>query len=173
MPDRIEEFIVFDVKQTVDSRGSFIKLVTENEDVLPGVEQQWAECFFTTSRRGAIRGMHYQMPPHSHAKIVYCLSGEILDVGLDLRPGTTGEVKSVPLHSGAGKAVYLPVGFAHGFQVLSETATLLYLQTVSHVPQSDTGIRYSSFSFEWPLPVTDISERDINLPPFDQERVYF
>ena len=173
MPVEIHEFTIFDVKAAADSRGSFTKLITGNDDVLPGLDIRWSECFFTTSSKATIRGMHYQTSPHDHAKIVYCLSGEIIDVALDLRPETLGEVWTARLSDANGKAVYIPVGYAHGFQVLSETATVLYLQTSSHSPAHDTGIEALSFGFEWPLGVGERSARDLALPAFDGQRSYF
>ncbi len=119
-----------------------------------------------TKLKGSVRGMHYQLPPHSEVKIVRCLKGSVLDVIVDLRKGSPTFLKhhGELLSQDNIKMMYIPEGFAHGFQTLEEDCELLYLHSEFYTPSSESAIRYDDplVGIEWPLPVSDISERDKN-----------
>ncbi len=112
--------------------------------------------------------MHFQRPPHAETKIVRCLQGAVFDVIVDLRQGSDtflqwhGEI----LSPDRGCALFIPEGFAHGFQVLEEESLLLYMHSEFYTPSSEGGVRFSdpAIGIEWPLPLSDISERDTSYP---------
>ncbi|UVI40858.1 dTDP-4-dehydrorhamnose 3,5-epimerase [Qipengyuania spongiae] len=149
-----------------DARGSFVKTFHAPDFAKHGLRTDWQEEFYSVSRRGVIRGLHFQTPPAAHAKLVTCLAGEVIDVAVDLRRGspTEGQVCSVTLNEQDGLVLYLPGGIAHGFQSLSETSTMLYKVTSAHAPQSDAGIAFDSISFAWPVADPIVSDRDRGHP---------
>ncbi len=124
-----------------------------------------------TVKRGAIRGLHFQFAPKMEDKIVRCIQGRIFDVIVDLRHDspTKGKWHSVTLDAALQNMLYVPRGFAHGFQTLEENCQLLYLHTEFHAPEQEGGFRYDSpyLSIHWPLAVTELSNRDQNLPTLD------
>jgi len=159
-----------------DERGWFLKLFHAPSFQAAGLTTKFEEQYCSSSRRGVLRGMHFQTPPHDHAKLVYCLEGLVLDVALDLRRGsaTYGRSFAVELDGVRGDGVYLPRGFAHGFLTLSETALLSYHVETAYAPEHDAGVRWDSFGFNWPEPGPLLSPRDRTFPampafdtPFD------
>ncbi|MFX0543394.1 dTDP-4-dehydrorhamnose 3,5-epimerase family protein [Roseovarius sp. S4756] len=150
-----------------DSRGSFQKLFHAGGFgmYLPGYLPQ--EIYLTTSAKGVLRGMHFQLPPDDHAKVVVCLGGKVTDVLLDLRPGATyGETVAVELAPDGQNAVLLPKGIAHGFYAKADDSALLYLVETGHSPENDKGILWNSFAFDWPNEAPILSARDTQHPPF-------
>jgi dTDP-4-dehydrorhamnose 3,5-epimerase/CDP-3, 6-dideoxy-D-glycero-D-glycero-4-hexulose-5-epimerase len=113
--------------------------------------------------------MHFQLPPHQHAKIVFCPHGAILDVIVDLRKGsaTFGQCFSHELSQENSLAFYIPEGFAHGFKALTDDALTYYLVTSEYSKDHDTGIRYDSVGFDWEVKNPIISERDLSFPGID------
>lgn len=152
----------FQFKKAFDERGGFFKPYSRGALELLGVRPNFSECFYSTSKRGVIRGMHFQIPPFSHEKLVFVVSGEILDVVLDLRIGskTYGEFSNITLAGGNGSALYIPAGVAHGFQSLTADAVVGYLTTAEHHPNADQGIHYKSFGMQWPISPAIVSSRD-------------
>lgn len=155
---------VFEIqnKKFEDERGVFIK--TFHEDIFKehGLETDFKESFFSISRKGVLRGMHFQLPPHDHAKLVYVTCGEILDVAVDIREGsfTYGQYFATILSQENAKSLYIGKGYAHGFLTLSESATVVYLTSTVHSPENDTGIHWDSFGFDWGIKKPIVSERD-------------
>lgn len=121
-----------------------------------------------TNRVGAVRGLHYQDPPHAEAKWVRCVRGKVWDVAVDLRRGSSTFLRwhAVELDALRMNAYFLPEGFAHGFQVLVPDSELLYFHTARYTPAAERGIRYDDrrVKVDWPLPVIDLSERDMKHP---------
>ena len=121
-----------------------------------------------TRQKGAIRGMHFQYPPKEEIKMVKCLRGLVFDVIIDLRKGSPTFLKwyGEVLSAENMKMMYIPEGFAHGFQTLEENCELLYLHTEFYSPEHESGVRYNDpkVGIKWPLEATDISERDKNHP---------
>ena len=145
-----------------DDRGDFVKILHEGSFKEHGLKSGFTESYYSTSKPGVIRGMHFQTPPHDHEKLVYCVDGEVLDVLLDLRKdsATFGEHCTVNLSKSNHNAVYIPRGVAHGFCVEHGPATLVYMTTTVYNQESDTGILWNSFGFEWPLDSPSLSDRD-------------
>jgi len=125
----------------------------------------------TTIGRGSLRGLHFQKGPALEAKLVRCLRGKVFDVAVDLRTGSPTFLKwhAVELFEGSNHALFIPEGFAHGFQVLSEEAQLLYFHTAAWSSECEGGIRHDdpAVSIRWPLAVASISDRDQNFPLLD------
>ena len=147
----------------LDPRGSFHKIYPPK-----GLDMEIKEVFYSSSKKGVIRGMHFQSAPHELKKIIKVVKGEIIDVLVDYRIDSPsyGEVHAFKLNEDNG-CVYVPVGFAHGFQAMSEEATTLYLTNQLFNPNSDTGYRPDSFGFQWPIEDFELSERDAQLPKFN------
>jgi dTDP-4-dehydrorhamnose 3,5-epimerase len=150
-----------------DARGTFIKTYHEGWFRELGLRTDWREEYFTASRRGVVRGMHFQAPPCQHAKLVTCAAGEALDVVLDLRPGPFyGRAVSRTLSPGRPTLLYLPEGVAHGFLALADETLLHYKVTSVHAPDCDRGILWSSIPFDWPVRSPVVSPRDAAFPGF-------
>ncbi len=151
-----------------DSRGSFVK--TFHQDSFQGLGLAFTprEEFFSVSAKGVIRGMHFQLPPVAHSKLVYCVKGRVLDVVLDLRKSSAsyGQSFARELNATACEIMFIPVGFAHGFLALEDHSVMVYQTTTVHSPQHDTGVRWDSFGFNWPAVAPVLSERDRQFSPF-------
>lgn len=124
-----------------------------------------------TAKRGTVRGMHFQHPPHAEIKFVSCLRGEVFDVAVDLREGSPtfhrwhAEILSAENH----KTLMIPEGYAHGFQALTEDCELLYLHTAPFHPEAEGALNVAdpALAITWPLPVSELSERDRAHPFID------
>ena len=159
------------VESTVfrDHRGAFSRLYCSRE-LREGVGSRTIVQInqSKTCSIGAVRGLHYQNPPHAEMKIVRCLKGRVFDVAVDLRRGSPTFLKwtSVELTPGSGVAFMIPEGCAHGFQVLEENSELLYLHTASYEPGAEGAVRFDDprIGIEWPMEATDLSEKDRSHP---------
>ena len=153
-----------------DVRGVFIKTFHADDFGSLGLCSDWKEQYYSTSKQGVLRGLHFQLPPHDHAKLIYCVSGSVEDVALDLRVGspTYGKTTMFELSSEKGNMIYLPKGLAHGFCTPNEPATLVYNVSSVFKPEADTGIRWNSVSIHWSIPNPLLSDRDQAFPAFDQ-----
>ena len=151
-----------------DMRGSFIKTYHEPTFTALGLETKFDEEYYSISKQGVLRGLHFQAPPYDHVKVISCLQGEVFDVVLDLRINsvTYGEHQSFILNGSDARMLYISSGLAHGFYVLSDEATITYKVTTVYSPEYDAGIRWDSAGIEWPGKNPIISERDIKLIDF-------
>jgi len=150
-----------------DDRGSFTKTFHAPSLWEQGIAFDLQEEFVTVSHRNVLRGMHFQVPPAAHTKIVTCLRGAVLDVLLDLRPGPDyGRTTSLQLTATNRYLLWIPVGIAHGFLSLDHHSTLLYKTDRAYAPEQDRGILWSSFGFDWGTPNPILSSRDQEHPPF-------
>ncbi len=148
-----------------DVRGSFTKTFQDTVWKEQGIDFVLKESYFSVSKKNVIRGMHFQLPPHHHAKIVFCPKGAILDVIIDLRKKspTYGHYFTAELSEQNHKAYYIPEGFAHGFKSLTEDAITYYLVSSEYSKEQDTGIRYDSFGYDWQVERPILSERDLSF----------
>ena len=155
-------------KKFSDERGLFVKTFHSDTYAKQGLQTNFHEEYYSTSIKHVLRGMHFQLPPNDHVKLVYCIVGEVLDVVLDLRTDspTFGQTNSTILSAENLNMIYIPKGLAHGFMSLSDSATLIYKTSTVYHPESDTGILWDSFNFNWPFRPSYISERDKSLPGF-------
>jgi dTDP-4-dehydrorhamnose 3,5-epimerase len=149
-----------------DSRGRFVKPVVATRLNALGLRSDFVEQYYSSSAAGVIRGMHFQLPPHQHCKLVYCVAGSVTDVVLDLRKGsdTYGRHLAVRLDADNAHAVYMPAGIAHGFIAMGEPALMIYNVTSEYAPEHDAGIRWNSFGFDWNNYDPIISRRDRDFP---------
>jgi dTDP-4-dehydrorhamnose 3,5-epimerase len=148
-----------------DHRGMFARIFCKNEFKEIGHEKEIVNINHSaTELKGSIRGMHFQYPPKAEIKIVKCIKGSIFDVAIDLRRESEtflsyhGEI----LSADNMKMLYVPEGFAHGFQSLEDNIEMIYYTTEFYSPEFEGGVRYNdpSIKIEWPLEVTDISDKD-------------
>lgn len=149
-----------------DIRGKFIKTFHEGFFKEFGLEMDIKECFYSISEKDVIRGMHFQIPPYDHEKLVYVTYGKIIDVCLDLRRNleTYGKYYSIEISDKNGYFLYIPKGIAHGFLSLEDNTTVTYLQTSVYKKEYDKGIHYNSFGFNWNCEKPILSDRDLQFP---------
>jgi dTDP-4-dehydrorhamnose 3,5-epimerase len=167
--------IIPDIRR--DERGSFVKVFHQDIFRQHGLATDFAEEYYSTSQRGVIRGLHFQTPPHHHAKLVYCTQGAVLDAALDLRRGSPayGQHITLELSAANGHMLYLPAGLAHGFCSLSEQSLMVYKVTTTYAPESDGGVLWNSAGIAWPVQQPLLSPRDRTFPAlaeFDTPFVY-
>lgn len=150
-----------------DHRGSFVKTFHENTFLSNGLETNFKECFYSMSKINVIRGMHFQIPPYDHSKLVFVPYGSIIDVVVDLRKKspTFGMYFSIELSYENCLSIFIPSGFAHGFLTTSEQAVVVYSTSTVHNTNADSGIRWNSFEFDWEVKDPIVSERDSNFLP--------
>ena len=162
---RIKGLFEITPKILSDVRGAFIKTYHKESFEEIGLEFDLAEQYFSTSKKGVIRGMHFQLPPYAHAKLVYCITGGVLDVLVDLRKGspTFGQYDCFELSAEKHNILYMPVGLAHGFRALSDDVIMLYNVSTTYHKEEDTGIRWDSFGFDWKVENPVLSGRDLSF----------
>ncbi len=152
-----------------DERGFFVETYRRAEFVELGVVGDMVQGNHSRSRRGIVRGMHFQIGEGA-AKLVRCGRGQILDVVVDIRRGspTYGEWESFDLTDENGRIVYCPIGFAHGFCVVSDVADVFYMQSNYYSGETERGFKYDDpeVAIEWPLPAAELipSQRDASAP---------
>lgn len=152
-----------------DERGLFVKTFREDYFAGHGLETRFAEQYYSFSYKNVIRGLHFQIPPHEHVKVVYCISGIVTDAVVDLRAGspTYGKFAMIELSVQKGNMIYIPSGLAHGFWVQSQEAILVYNVTTLYSPLHDRGIRWDSAGIPWTARHPVISKRDKGFPGLD------
>ena len=168
-PTTLPGVLVVETIGFVDHRGTFSRFFCEHElAAVVGPRHIVQINYSRTVTVGAVRGLHFQRPPHADMKMVRCLSGCVLDVAVDLRAGSPTFLQwhAEELSPGTARMLVIPEGCAHGFQALTAESELLYLHTSFYAPESEDGIRFddSRLGIAWPLPVVDLSERDQRLP---------
>jgi len=153
-----------------DSRGYFFESYKENDFFAAGITARFVQDNQARSSYGVIRGLHYQLPPHTQTKMIRVLQGNILDVALDLRRGspTFGQVFSIELSSVNKKQLFIPKGFAHGYSVLSETAEVFYKCDAFYHKEAEAGVLFNdpALAIDWRIPEDKviISEKDLRYP---------
>jgi len=177
IPTKLKGCIIVEPKVIFDERGYFMESFNEKR-FQEGINENihFVQDNQSFSTKGVLRGLHYQTGEHSQAKLVRVLSGEVLDVAVDVRPGseTFGEYVSVLLTAENQKQLFVPRGFAHGFLVLSETATFFYKCDNFYNKESEGGIIYNDpqINIDWQFGVNDliISEKDQILPTIENAK---
>jgi dTDP-4-dehydrorhamnose 3,5-epimerase len=162
---------VIDVERHVDERGFFARSWCEREFETHGLNARLVQCSVSRKlRKGTLRGLHYQAPPHTEAKLVRCTAGAIYDVLLDLRRDSPTFLRhfGVVLSAENHRAVYIPEGFAHGFLTLADDSEVLYQMSEFYEPAAARGVRWNdpAFAISWPAEVSVISERDRTYPDY-------
>lgn len=166
----IEGLLLLKPKIFGDDRGYFIESYNNKKfNELTGLDIMFVQDNESSSKRGVLRGLHFQKPPHAQSKLVRVISGEVLDVALDLRVAspTFGQYQSVLLNDLNKHQFFIPRGFAHAFIVLSEEAVFSYKVDNYYAPQSDSGIIYNDITLDidWQINTSSIllSQKDANL----------
>lgn len=170
-PTPLAGAFIVDVEPHVDERGLFARTFCAREFSGHGLSASYPECSTSFNHKaGTLRGLHYQVAPHAETKLVRVTAGAIFDVIVDLRPQSPTHASwfGIELSSANRRALYIPEGFAHGFQTLTDGAEILYQISRTHVPEAARGVRWNdpAFSIAWPRPVACISERDRQYPDF-------
>ncbi len=162
---KLKGLFVLETVNFKDSRGQFQKLFNFDEFEQLGLNADFREFYYSVSHEGVLRGMHFQLPPHDHEKLVYVSKGKILDVVLDLRKegSTFGIFESFLLDDYSAQYLYIPKGCAHGFLSLEDGTIVNYAQTSCYNRNADYGIAYNSFGFDWGVKNSIISDRDLNF----------
>jgi len=177
IPTKLEGCFIIEPKIINDERGYFMESFNENT-FQKGVGQSvhFVQDNQSFSTKGVLRGLHYQTGVHAQAKLVRVLSGEVLDVVVDIRPGsvTYGQYVSVVLSAENQQQFFIPRGFAHGFLVLSEKATFFYKCDNFYNKESEGGLIYNDpiINIDWQFPIDQllISEKDVLLPTLDKAK---
>ena len=154
-----------------DNRGFFARTFCAKEFEAQGLKPTVAQCNLSFNyRKGTLRGMHYQMAPHAETKLVRCTRGAIYDAIADLRPDSATYLSQITIELTAEnrQALYIPEGFAHGFQTLTDETEVIYQMGEFYTPGSAYGLRYDdpALAIDWPLPISEISDRDLAWPLF-------
>lgn len=152
-----------------DHRGTSIKPFHSDTFKSLGLEYNFSEDLMVTSRKGVLRGMHLQKPPFQQAKLIYCVRGSIFDVAVDIRKDSPTYGQYVGFYVDAIKhnIIYIPSGFAHGYLVLEENTTVVYKMSSVYSPEHEAGFRWDSAGISWPQLNPILSDKDKNLPDFD------
>ncbi len=159
--------IIIEPDKFEDHRGHFLEVYQYERYREAGIEATFLQDNLSFSRKGVLRGLHYQYP-HQQAKLVFVAEGEIFDVAVDIRRNspTFGKWTSVILSGKSMRQIFIPEGFAHGFCVLSDTATVIYKCSAYYAPGSEGGVLWSDpdLGIEWPIDAPILSEKDAGLP---------
>jgi dTDP-4-dehydrorhamnose 3,5-epimerase len=165
----IEGPVIIDLDRRSDDRGFFARTfcVTEFANAGLATEVEQGNLSFN-HRAGTLRGMHFQVAPHPEAKLVRCIAGAVLDIIVDVRPGSPTWLQHVAVELSAEnrRALYVPPYFAHGYQTLVDGAEVMYQVSGSYVPAAERGLRWDDpdLGLAWPLPVAVISDKDASWP---------
>jgi len=168
---KLEGAFIIELEKFSDERGFFACTWSQREFAERGLESQPVECNASFNKtKGTLRGMHYQVATHAQAKLVHCSRGSIYDVIVDLRPEspTLKQWFAVELTEGNGLMLYLPTGFAHGFQTLEDETEVFYQMFEIYAPDYARGVRWNdpAFDIRWPDAARVINERDQSYPDF-------
>ena len=170
-PTAIEGAVVVDLERREDHRGFFARTWCTREFAAAGLSSVLAQCSISwNERRHTLRGMHWQALPYQETKLVRCTRGAILDVIVDVRPGSSTWLKpfAVELTAENRRSLLVPPGAAHGFLTLMDDTEVLYQMDAFHVPEAARGARWNDpvFGIAWPAAPAIISERDLTYPDF-------
>jgi len=162
-----------DLQPFSDERGWFARFYCKEEFSRIGHTKEWVQMNHSVSNeKGTLRGLHFQLPPYREIKMVRCIRGAVLDVIVDLRRDSASFLShfAQELSADNRKMLYIPEGFAHGFQTLTDNAELIYLHTEFYRPNAEGGLKYDdpALGVSWPLPVAVVSERDSKHPFIDK-----
>ena len=169
IPTRLTGAWIVEPQLHKDDRGFFARTFCAQEFSAHGLADRFVQCNTSwNSRKGTLRGLHFQLPPSSEVKLVRCTGGSLLDVIVDLRPESPTYLQSTAVQLTATNrlALYIPQMFAHGFQTLESDTEIFYQMSEFYAPKLGRGLRYNDpkLGIHWPLSVVSISEQDLNWP---------
>ncbi len=156
---------VIDLEPFTDERGWFARTFCKEDFNTIGHDKEWVQINHSfTKQQGLVRGMHYQLPPFSEIKLVRCIAGKVYDVIVDIRTDSSTFLQwfGAELSAANKKMMYIPEGFAHGFQALTDNCELIYHHSAMYKTGSEGGLKYNDeiLNIKWPLQVTALSDRD-------------
>jgi dTDP-4-dehydrorhamnose 3,5-epimerase len=168
---QLQGAFIVDLERQEEERGFFARIWCQREFEQRGLNSRFVQCNISyNAKKGTLRGMHYQIPPHAEAKLVRCIRGALYDVIIDLRQEshTFRRWISVELTAENRKALYIPEGFAHGFQTLMDDTEVLYQMSEFYHPECALGVRWDdpAFHISWPPGPRIISSKDQQYPDF-------
>ena len=169
LPTNLADAVLIRPRRMEDARGSFARVFCADSFRARGLVADFVQSNHSSNRhKGTLRGMHFQRAPHAEVKLVRVVAGAIHDVIIDLRPQspTYGHWQGFDLSAENGEMLYVPEGFAHGFQTLQDGTEVTYQVSHDYTPSAEGGVRWDdpAFGIRWPLPVTVMSEKDANWP---------
>lgn len=169
---KLKGAFVVDVEVRSDNRGGFARAFCAKEFEEHGLKPIVAQANLSFNyKAGTLRGMHYQVPPACETKFIRCIKGAIYDVIVDLRPDSPTYLQHVGVELSAEnrRSLYIPEMFGHGYQALTDGAEVIYQVGEFYTPGCERGFRYDdpAFGIEWPLPVSEISEKDLSWSRFE------
>lgn len=172
IPTALADAYLIEPELISDERGFFARTYCQNEFAAKGLKTDSVQCNISCNKiRGTLRGMHFQRQPNAEAKLVRCTAGAIYDAIIDLRQGsrTFSKWAAFELTALNRKALYIPEGFAHGFQTLEDDTEVLYQMFNFFAPESAWGVRWNdpAFQIEWPLNISIMSDKDRAYPDFN------
>jgi len=164
---------LIELENLTDERGFFARSYCQKEFAAHGLKTDVCQCNVSFNKmKGTLRGMHFQLQPRAEAKLVRCTRGAIHDVIVDLRPDSSTYCQwiSVELTGDNHRALYIPEGFAHGFQTLENDSEVFYQMYEFFAPECASGVRWNdpAFGLVWPLPNPIISDKDLSYPDFEK-----
>jgi dTDP-4-dehydrorhamnose 3,5-epimerase len=170
-PTELADAVLIDLDKRTDERGYFARIFCEDEFARAGLETRYVQANTSANpRAGTLRGLHYQISPHAEVKVVRCTRGAVFDVIVDLRPQSPSfrRWQGFELDAASGRTLYVPKGFAHGYQALVDDSEVSYLVSYPYTPGAESGIRHDdpALGIDWPLGVSVISEKDAGWPPY-------
>ena len=160
-----DDVVVVTPEMHGDERGAFGRIYCEREFEQAGINFRPVQINHSINKnKGTIRGMHFQYAPHAEGKFVKCISGRIQDVIIDIRKGSSTFLQhyAIELSEENLLMLYVPPGFAHGFQTLEDNSNLIYMASASYAPSAEDGLHFQDprLNLKWPLSATEVSERD-------------
>jgi dTDP-4-dehydrorhamnose 3,5-epimerase len=160
---------IIDVTRVEDQRGFFARCFSADEFAARGLPAAMPQCSISfNARKGTLRGMHFQAPPHAEDKLVRCTAGAVFDVIVDLRPESPTRRRwfGVELTAANRRSLFVPRGFAHGFVTLQDDSEVLYMISTPYAPGFDRGVRWNdpALAIDWPIEPAVISARDAAYP---------
>jgi dTDP-4-dehydrorhamnose 3,5-epimerase len=172
LPLPLDGAYLIDAEPFQDTRGLFSRLFCKEAFQEIGHAKEIMQINYSvTKEKGTVRGLHYQKSPYAEMKMVQCLRGRVFDVIVDIRKASSTFLQwhGVELGASPTRMLYVPEGFAHGFQTVEENSELLYFHTACYNPHYESGIRYNDplLHIQWPLHVEHVSDRDGNHPLLD------
>ncbi len=168
---KLKGAFVIELEKMKDERGFFARTWCQREFAAHKLNSQLVQCNVSfNAKKGTLRGMHYQTAPHEEAKLVRCTMGAIYDVVIDLRPdsSTFKQWLAVELTADNRRMLYIPEGFAHGFQTIEDNSEVFYQMSEFYAPECAGGVRWDdpAFSIQWPVDQQIISAKDQQYPDF-------
>lgn len=172
----IPEVIVVESQQFIDDRGFFMEIYKKSDFDMNGIRLDFKQDAYSCSKKGVVRGLHYQLNPNAQGKLVRVITGKILDIAVDIRKNSPTFKKwvAIELNTDNKLSLYIPPGFAHGFMALEDDTRVVYKLSDEYNPSLDRGIRYNDpdINISWPEIEPIVSEKDSKLPFLAEAEIF-